>query len=189
MTDQRTQLFDAIRPLMPGQRFTPAMVKMVDDLADRAGLPRLGTDDWLPYALALIKEFEGCKLTAYPDPGSGGDPWTIGWGSTGPSIKRGVVWTQEQADQRLAEHVAEFARGVDKLLNGSPVTAAQKGALVSLAYNVGLANLGSSTLLLLHKAGEYADAAMQFGRWTRASGKVLVGLQRRREAEAAIYRG
>lgn len=32
--------------------------------------------------ITLIKEFEGCSLTAYPDPGTGGDPWTIGYGWT-----------------------------------------------------------------------------------------------------------
>ena len=41
-------------------------------------------------ALPLVKEFEGCRLTAYPDPESGGDPWTIGWGSTRDSQGRPV---------------------------------------------------------------------------------------------------
>jgi lysozyme len=44
--------------------------------------------------LTLIKRFEGCVLEAYPDPGTGNDPWTVGWGSTGPGIRKGVVWTE-----------------------------------------------------------------------------------------------
>ena len=139
-------------------------------------------------AIDNIKAFEGCRLTAYPDPGTGGDPWTIGWGSTGPDIKRGTVWTQEQADQRLAEHVAEFATGVTAALSGKPTTQPQFDALVSFAYNVGLGNLRTSTLLRKHRAGDYEGAAAEFGKWTRAAGKVLPGLVRRREAEAALYR-
>jgi len=189
----RAALFEAIRPYAPGQRFTPAMVTMVDDLADRFGLARVGTGDWLPHALSLIKQFEGCKLTAYPDPGTGGKPWTIGWGSTtdalGKPIQPGDKWTQPQADQRLASHVAEFAAGVDKLLAGAATTPAQKGALVSLAYNVGLGNLGSSTLLKKHKASDYDGAAAQFLVWNKAAGKVMAGLTRRREAEARVYKG
>lgn len=187
----RTAMFDAIRPFAPGQKFTPAMITMVDDLADRFGLPRVGTDDWLPHALSLIKQFEGCELTAYPDPGTGGKPFTIGWGSTtddlGKPIAPGTKWTQPQADQRLASHVAEFAAGVAKALAGSPATARQKGALVSLAYNVGLGNLGGSTLLKKHRAGDYAGAALEFGKWNKAAGKVLNGLTKRRAAEAAVY--
>ena len=189
----RAALFNDARKYAPGQKLTPAMVTMIDDLADRFGLPRVGNDDWLPHALALIKQFEGCKLTAYPDPGTGGKPWTIGWGSTtdtyGHSIAEGTRWTQQQADQRLATHVMEFARGVDDALAGAPVTAAQKGALVSLAYNIGVGALTSSTLLKKHKAGDYAGAADQFLVWNRAGGKVMQGLANRRAAEARVYKG
>lgn len=139
-------------------------------------------------ALALIKQFEGCKLSAYPDPGSGGDPWTIGWGATGPGIARGVMWTQAQADSRLAEDVSKFAAGVNAMLAAAPTTPSQRGALISFAYNVGLGALKESTLLRMHKDGDYAGAAGQFGRWNKAAGKVLNGLTRRREAEAAEYR-
>ena len=185
----RAALFEAIRPFAPHHRFTGETVVMVDDLADKLGLARIGTDDWLPHALSLIKQFEGCRLTAYPDPGTGGDPWTIGWGSTGPGIAKGMTWTQAQADQRLVEDVSKFAAGVDKALAGAAVTTKQKGALVSFAYNVGLANLGSSTLLKKHRAGDYAGAAAEFAKWNKAAGKVLPGLTRRRAAEAAMYAG
>jgi lysozyme len=186
----RAELFTDVRKYAPGQKLTPAMVTMIDDLADRFGLARVdGDSDWLPYALALIKQFEGCKLTAYPDPGSGGDPWTIGWGSTGPGIAKGLVWTQQQADKRLAEHIMEFARGVDDALAGAPVTAMQKGALVSLAYNIGIKALTNSTLIKKHKAGDYGSAAAQFLLWNRAGGKVMSGLNNRRTAEMQAYKG
>ena len=142
----------------------------------------------------LIQSFEGCakkrsdgNYDAYPDPGTGGDPWTIGWGSTGADIKRGTVWTQKQCDDRFNSHLAEFAAGVDKALGGAATKQNQFDAMVSFAYNVGLGNLQSSTLLKKHKAGDYAGAANEFGRWNKAAGKVLPGLTRRRAAESALY--
>jgi GH24 family phage-related lysozyme (muramidase) len=142
----------------------------------------------------IIQQFEGCakrrsdgSFEAYPDPGSGGDPWTIGWGSTGADIKKGVVWTQAQCDERFAQHLAEFGEGVAAAIGNAPTTQHQFDAMVSFAYNVGLANLRSSTLLKKHKAGDYAGAAAEFARWNKAAGKVLPGLTRRRAAEAALY--
>ena len=142
----------------------------------------------------LIQQFEGCakkqpdgSFAAYPDPGTGGDPWTIGWGSTGADIKRGTVWTLQQCDDRFAEHLDAFAAKVAKLLGDAPTTQHQFDALVSFAYNVGTGNLGSSTLLRKHKAGDHAGAAAEFAKWNKAAHKVLPGLTRRRAAEAALY--
>ena len=143
----------------------------------------------LDYALKLIKKWEGCRLTAYPDPATGGDPWTIGVGHTGPEVKPGVVWTQAQADAALQADLARFARGVWTAISEKETTQNRFDALVSFAFNVGLGNLLSSTLLRKHIAGDYVGAADQFIRWNRAAGKVLAGLTRRREAEAKLYRG
>lgn len=189
---KREELFARLRDLKADKRFTPADVSLIDAIADELGLARLEAAKGLapsPACLNLIKQFEGCKLIAYPDPGSGGDPWTIGWGSTGPDIRKGTVWTQAQADTRFAEHVAQFGRSVEQLLGGAATSQCQFDALVSLAYNIGTGNLSSSTLLKKHKAGDYAGAAAEFARWNKASGKVMAGLTRRRAAEAALYRG
>ncbi|HEU0097786.1 MAG TPA: lysozyme [Allosphingosinicella sp.] len=147
-----------------------------------------------PDCIKLVQEFEGCAkkrsdgtFEAYPDPGSGGDPWTIGWGSTGPDIKKGVVWTQKQCDDRFTAHLDEFGQKVAKILGNTPTTQNQFDAMVSFAYNVGPANLSASTLLKKHKAGDYKGAAAEFGRWNKAAGKVMAGLTRRRAAEAALY--
>lgn len=137
----------------------------------------------------LVKQFEGCVLKAYPDPGSGGDPWTIGYGHTGAEVKRGVTWTQAQADAALGADLAHFDAGVTALIGTAPTTQGQFNALVDFAFNVGLGNLKSSTLLKLHNAGDHAGAAGQFARWNKASGKVLNGLVKRRTAEARIYNG
>ena len=147
-----------------------------------------------PDGIKLIQSFEGCAkkradgaYDAYPDPGSGGDPWTIGWGSTGPDIKRGVVWTQKQCDDRFASHVGEFAANVEKAIGGAATTQHQFDAMVSLAYNIGMGNFSASTLLRKHKAGDRAGAQAQFAVWNKAAGKVMAGLTRRRAAEAALY--
>lgn len=190
MTDPRKPYADALR--REGFDFNrTGAVAAFNVLMDAGGVPADGLAGLKPSrkCLELIKSFEGCKLTAYPDPGTGGDPWTIGWGSTGPGIRRGVVWTQEQADQRLAEHVAELGEGVAKLVAGSATTQGEFDALVSFAYNVGLDKLANSTLLIKHKAGQKEEAAVQFARWDKAAGRVLPGLTRRRAAEAALYRG
>lgn len=138
---------------------------------------------------ALVKQFEGCRTSAYPDPATGGAPWTIGYGATGPEIVRGTVWTLQQCDERLHDDLNRFARGVSDAIGGAPTTQNEFDAMVSLAYNVGLANFRSSTLLRMHRAGDKAGAAAQFVRWNRADGKVMGGLTRRREAEAEMYRG
>lgn len=142
----------------------------------------------LDEALALIKRWEGCSLEAYPDPGTGKDPITIGWGSTGPGIVMGLKWTQKQADDRLASDVRKFLLGVQNALH-RPATDKQLGAMTSLAYNVGLGAFTSSTLLGKFNAGDITGAADQFGRWNRAGGKVMNGLSRRRADEAAVFRG
>lgn len=137
-------------------------------------------------ATSLVRQFEGCVLKAYPDPATGGAPWTIGWGATGPGIGPGLVWTQQRADERLRADVTEFVDGVRAELT-KPATDNQLGAMASLAYNVGLKNFERSTLLRLFNDGDTAGAAAQFPRWNRAAGKVMRGLTRRRAAEQAVF--
>lgn len=146
--------------------------------------PIVGTKLTSERGKAKIKSHEGLRLKAYPDPATGGEPWTIGYGHTG-GVKPGDVITQEQADRFLASDLLRFERAVSKL---APVTTqGQFDALVSFAYNLGEGNLASSTLLKKHNAGDYVGAAMEFGRWNKANGKVMAGLSRRREEEAEMY--
>lgn len=146
--------------------------------------------------IALVKQFEGYAkelpdggAIAYPDPGTNGPPWTIGFGSTGPDIHRGTVWTRAQCEARLADDLNKFSSGVSAAIGSAETTQHQFDAMLSLAYNVGLANFKSSTLLKKHKAGDYSGAAAEFAKWNRAAGRVMAGLTRRREAEATLYRG
>ena len=108
----RKPVFRAVRAILRRsfqqhevERLDPAIDCAQGDEEACASLParRVG-----PQGIALIKRFEGCakirrdgRVEAYPDPGTGGEPWTIGWGATGTGIVRGTVWTQEQCDARL----------------------------------------------------------------------------------------
>lgn len=139
--------------------------------------------------IELIHSFESLRLKAYPDPGSkDGKPVTIGWGATGPDIKLGMTWTKEQADARFAKDLASFEIGVSKAVSVD-LKQNQFDALVSFAYNVGLANFLSSTLLKMLNGGYYSNAALQFARWNKNDGKVMAGLTRRREAERKLFSG
>ena len=144
--------------------------------------------------LDLIKEFEGyaepipgtTSVRAYPDPGTGGDPWTIGYGHTGPDVRPGVVFTQAQAEAALRSDL----RGAQSAV-ASAVTVAlsdnQFAALVSFTFNVGAGAFQDSTLLRLLNQGDYTGAAGQFGQWVNGGSGPLPGLVRRRAAERALF--
>ncbi|MFU7527700.1 lysozyme [Qipengyuania sp. ASV99] len=147
---------------------------------------------------ALIKRFEGCArlrrdglVEAYPDPGTGAEPWTIGWGATGPDldgqgrIGPGTTWTQAQCDARLESDLQRYASDVARAIGDTPTTQAQFDALVSFHYNTGA--IYRATLTRKHIAGDHAGAAAEFARWNRAGGRVLKGLVRRRAEEARLY--
>ncbi len=134
--------------------------------------------------LDLIKSFEGLRLSAYKCPAG---VWTIGYGTTA-GVKPGQTITKERAEELLREDVKRFEDQVMRLVKVR-LTQGQFDALVSFTYNLGAANLGNSTLLRLLNAGDYKGAAAQFDRWTKAGGKELPGLVKRRAAERALFEG
>lgn len=138
--------------------------------------------------VTLLHAFEGCKLKAYPDPKTGGDPWTIGYGHTGPDVKPGLVWTQEQADAAFRKDLAKFEAGVLALVKVQ-LNQAQFDALVSFAYNLGLGALGKSTLLKHVNTGRFRLAADQFLLWISKGTPAERGLRRRRAAERSLFMG
>ncbi|HHS9149989.1 TPA: lysozyme [Enterobacter roggenkampii] len=137
--------------------------------------------------IALIKEFEGCKLTAYQD--SVG-VWTIGYGWTQPvdgkPIRAGMTIKQETAERLLKTGLVSYESDVSRMVKVG-LTQGKFDALVSFTYNLGARSLSTSTLLRKLNAGDYAGAADEFLRWNKAGGKVLNGLTRRREAERALF--
>lgn len=205
MPDKKT-VFDVVRKML-GRGFTAAEVTALDDALDGRITPdapsqpeALGAPTKIGAAgLALIKEFEGChkmlpsgKIVAYPDPGTGNLPITIGWGSTkgldGQPIKRGTIITQQQADLLLERDMLRYTAEVISALGPALARTSQKqlDALVSFHYNTGA--ISRATLTAKHRAGDFAGTAAEFGKWNKAAGKVLNGLTRRRAAEAALYK-
>jgi lysozyme len=183
-------IFDAIRA-RKGAALSQADVDAVNGVM----YPR-ATGAWhlSPTGAALIHEYEDLKLVAYKDPGSrNGLPITNGWGTTvdedGGPIKLGAVWTREKADRLWLRDQKQKEEAVSKLVEGYATTQAQFDALVSFAYNAGEGadGLAGSTLLRKHRAGDFAGAKAEFGRWIYNDGKVMAGLIRRRAAEAALY--
>jgi lysozyme len=137
--------------------------------------------------LELIKRWEGLKLKAYLCPAN---VPTIGYGHTGPDVtkddvKNGKTITEAQAEELLKKDLAIFEAGVAELATN--VNENQFSALVSFAYNCGLKNLRTSTLLKKIKSGDTQGAANEFSKWNKGGGKVLPGLVKRRAAEKELF--
>jgi lysozyme len=137
----------------------------------------------------MIKAFEGFRGTPYKC--SAGVP-TIGYGATFyPGGKKVTMTdaaiTEEQAVELLANMLVSFEKYVDSYCVDT-ITQNQFDALVSFAYNLGPANLKSSTLLKKVNADPNDESIkLEFLKWVKAGGKTLKGLVRRREAEAELY--
>ncbi|HVY13308.1 MAG TPA: lysozyme [Alphaproteobacteria bacterium] len=132
--------------------------------------------------LALIKSHEGLSLKAYRSPA--GD-LTIGYGHTN-EVEEGETITAEQAEQLLQDDLQNFEAGVERLVTVA-LNDNQFAALVSFAFNIGLGAFARSTLLSLLNRGWYEQVPAQILRWSRAAGKRLAGLARRRRDEAALW--
>jgi lysozyme len=137
--------------------------------------------------LKLIKEFEGCKLDAYLCPAN---VWTVGYGATGSGITKGTKWTMQQAEDDLKRRLNTIGLWLDGQLK-KPANQNQKDAMISLIYNIGQSAFKNSSVLRFFNAGDTSKAAESFLMWNKATvnGKkvVLAGLQRRREAEKALF--
>ena len=137
----------------------------------------------------LIKEFEGLKLSPYL---CSAKVATIGYGNTfyenGTKVKMtDPPITRQRADALLVLIADKFADQVEGLIK-KPVTQNQFNALVSFAFNIGVAGLGRSTLLkLVNNNPNDANIAKEFLKWNMAGGKPLQGLTNRRIKESALY--
>ena len=134
----------------------------------------------------MIKSHEGLVLMAYPDPGTGGEPWTIGYGHT-KNVQPGMMITAERAEDLLREDLRGFERAVHDLL---PIrlTQSEFDALVSFTFNVGTYALETSTLRKRLLAGEPRCWVYQkeMPRWNQGGSGVMPGLVKRRQQEADL---
>lgn len=133
----------------------------------------------------FIKGFESLELKAYPDPGTGGKPWTIGWGHT-KGVKPGDRITLEQAEAFFSEDLAVFELTVNSSIKRA-VTQNQFDAMVSLAFNIGGPNFAQFTLVKKFNIGDMQGAAAEFPKWRNSAGKVMPGLVKRRAEEREMF--
>jgi len=198
----RKPIFDTIRKMIGRGLRQSEVDKLDNDIDGAIGGGLAGADRPVlrvgPEGIALIKRFEGCArlrpdklVEAYPDPATGGEPWTIGWGATGHDhvhggrIGPGTLWTQAQCDARLEADLERYGAEVAAAIGSAPTSQRQFDALVSFHYNTGA--IARATLTRRHRAGDHEGAAREFARWNKAGGRVIRGLVRRRAAEAALY--
>lgn len=149
--------------------------------------------------IALIKRFEGCRLTAYQDD-SPERIWTIGWGCT-HGVTPGMAIDQATADAWLVRDLGYTEALLEGCLGGAPVPDSAWNALVSFCYNVGFGLKGiksgfrvlvggnPSTLLKKVLAGNFEGAAEEFPKWAHSGGSLSAGLLTRRLAEKAMFEG
>lgn len=130
----------------------------------------------------LLREYEGWRSHAYLD--IVGVP-TIGFGFT-DGVKMGDFMTPADGEVRLKQEVAKYQKAVARACNVEP-SDNQLAAMTCFSFNIGVAGFVKSTVLKAHNRGDDQSAARAFGLWDKAGGKVVVGLTRRRAAEAALY--
>jgi lysozyme len=161
-----------------------------------AAAPVVGGDDVPQMGIKLVKEFEGCRLNAYPDPLSGGLPITIGWGSTrnknGGAFKMGDSITQAEADELLIEEAKHhFLPALRKIPHWNEMSDGKRGALLSFAYNLGAGfyggdNFNTITRVLKNKEWDKVPDALYLYR--NPGSNVEAGLARRRKAEGEAWK-
>ncbi|MDR0219061.1 MAG: lysozyme [Enterobacteriaceae bacterium] len=132
-----------------------------------------------------IKNYEGLRLKAYPDPATGAEPWTIGYGHT-KGVVSGQVITQQQANAFLHEDLAPIYAVLQQYVTVS-LTQGQFDALCSFIFNVGIGNFLHSTLLKKLNKDDIQGAAQEFLKWDRAAGKEMPALRARRKSEQRMF--
>jgi lysozyme len=146
--------------------------------------------------LLLITSFEGFSAKAYVDPASGGLPITIGFGSirnqNGDAFKLGDTITRPEAEKLLADQIEQkYLSSLRKIPYWSEMSDGKQGALLSFAYNLGAKFYGSpdfETITRVLKNKEWNKVPDAFYLYNKASGKVLLGLARRRAAEGSAWK-
>lgn len=132
----------------------------------------------------MLISFEGVRLKAYKCPAG---VWTIGIGSTEPKVNPTDEITEKEAYARLDRDLVRYEKAVNELVKVE-LTQHQFDVLVDFAYNAGVGNLKTSTLLKKVNASDFDAVPTELMKWTKGGGKELPGLVRRRRAEAEWWR-
>ena len=150
---------------------------------------KICTEEFLIPFESYCKKLPNGDCQAYPDPGTRAEPYTIGYGSTfdelGVKVKQGDIWTHQKA---LRAKQAALNIFLSALLKLSPKLVLEPprriAAVLSWVYNCGAENYRLSTFRKKVNEGNWQEAAEQTKLWNKANGKVMLGLTRRRQAEA-----
>jgi lysozyme len=148
--------------------------------------------------LNLIKQSEGFAkvvsadtVTAYPDPVTGGEPLTIGYGSTSPGIGQpvtlGELISRATAEGFLEDSVNNNFLPTLRQTITVPLTQNMIDACLDLMYNIGTTNFTKSTLRKRINAQAWCDAGDAFLVWNKAAGKVIPALTNRRKTERSLF--
>ena len=141
------------------------------------------------HGIDFIKHYEGFSASPYLD--AVGIP-TIGYGITHYDSGRRV----SMADRPISEFGAMtvLKHEINKIYGHAvntyvqvPITQNQFDALTSFTYNEGPRAFKTSTMLKYINEGKFDLAQHEFRRWTKAGGRILKGLQKRREAERRLF--
>lgn len=132
-------------------------------------------------AVSLVGGFEGLRQTAYPDPATGGRPWTICYGSA-HGVKPGDHKSIEECKALLISDLETYANAVSDCVK-APMPDRRFVALVSFFYNVGNGAACKSSVVRLINQGRTEEGCNALLQWNRAAGVVFPGLTRRRQKE------
>ena len=132
-------------------------------------------------ALPVVMLYEGTVLRSYVDPVG---IVTACTGHTGPELRMGQRYTRQQCEDMLYGDLLKHAAALDCIKH--PMTDGQKAAFLSFAFNVGNKAFCDSTLARKANAGDMPGACAELSRWTRAGGRELPGLVKRRAAEREL---
>lgn len=137
--------------------------------------------------------------------------WTVGWGHAMyadqlslPNVRKegytglirsdyqlkgedNRVWSKEELVDLFKVDINSFERGVLRLSPNLVGHQSKFDAVVSFAYNAGLGNYQRSTIRMKVNRGDWEGAAEAFMSWTKAGGKEVAGLIKRRKAEVALF--
>lgn len=159
--------------------------------------PKRSPLDDLADGIKLIKLYEALELRAYPDPGTGGEPYTIGYGNTrhndGTPVQLGDRVTKEQAEDMLQHQILdEFLPALEQIPGWSKMTHGMKGAMLSFAWNLGAGFVGNTELFpSINKAlaTDWGDVPRALMLYVKGAGGPMLGLKRRRCSEACLWDG
>jgi lysozyme len=146
---------------------------------------------------SYIKSKESLRFKAYPDPKTGGVPWTAGWGSTGHGIGPNTTLSEDEAEDYFMLDIQQAENNVNHYVH-VPLTQGQYDALVSIFYNVGpgsatrdgigrLKSGAPSTLIRKLNALDYVGARAEFPKWCSPGSNVENGLRIRRNEEVSKF--